>query len=125
MSDPNASDLTADNRKIWQANPPTFVVFVSDPRAVDNSYRRYLMNQLRRECGFGGVIAMGEVSEPVCEVPVELNRVGMILLGGLTPVAAVQEAGIEVENYAMSAMIDYQELVSFAEVFKRFTAPVS
>jgi ubiquinone/menaquinone biosynthesis C-methylase UbiE len=25
MSDANASDLTADNRKIWQANPPTFV----------------------------------------------------------------------------------------------------
>jgi hypothetical protein len=77
-----------------------------------------------RECGFGGVIAMGEISEPVCEVPVELNRVGMILLGGLTPVAAVQEAGIEVDNYAMSTMMDYQKLVSFAEVFKRFTAPV-
>jgi ubiquinone/menaquinone biosynthesis C-methylase UbiE len=25
MPDPNASDLTADNRRIWQANPPTFV----------------------------------------------------------------------------------------------------
>jgi len=34
--------------------PPTFVVFVSDPRAVDNAYRRYLANQLRREYGFVG-----------------------------------------------------------------------
>jgi len=34
--------------------PPTFVVFVSDPRAVDNAYRRYLANQLRREYGFAG-----------------------------------------------------------------------
>jgi len=35
--------------------PPTFVVFVSDPEAVDHAYRRYLANQLRREYGFAGV----------------------------------------------------------------------
>lgn len=34
--------------------PPTFVVFVSDVRAVDEAYRRYLANQLRREYGFVG-----------------------------------------------------------------------
>ncbi len=34
--------------------PPTFVIFVSDPRAVDTTYRRYLVNQLRREYGFIG-----------------------------------------------------------------------
>jgi len=78
--------------------------------------------QRLRECGFGGLIAMGEISEPVCEVPVGLDRVGLVLLGGLTPVAAVQEAGIETENRAMSAVMDYRELVSFHEVLKRFTA---
>jgi GTP-binding protein len=35
--------------------PPSFVVFVSDPEAVDHAYRRYLANQLRREYGFAGV----------------------------------------------------------------------
>ena len=30
----------------------------------------------------------GEVSKSVCEVPVESNEVGMILMGGLNPVAA-------------------------------------
>jgi len=74
------------------------------------------------ECGFGTVLAMGQSSEPVCEVPVELGRVGMVLLGGLTPVAVAQEAGLEVENRAMSTMMDYQELVSFAEVFGKFSA---
>jgi GTP-binding protein len=34
--------------------PPTFVVFASDLRAVDTTYRRYLANQLRSEYGFGG-----------------------------------------------------------------------
>ncbi len=74
-----------------------------------------------RECGFNGVIALGDISEPVCQVPVGLDRVGLVLLGGLTPVAAVQEAGIETENRAMSTMMDYQELVSFQGVFERFT----
>jgi len=35
--------------------PPTFVVFVTDPEAVDHAYRRYLANQLRQEYGFAGV----------------------------------------------------------------------
>ncbi|MCK5597682.1 MAG: hypothetical protein KAJ04_09560, partial [Candidatus Eisenbacteria sp.] len=34
--------------------PPTFVVFTNDIRAVDDTYRRYLANQLRREYGFAG-----------------------------------------------------------------------
>jgi repressor of nif and glnA expression len=44
---------------------------------------------------------------------VELNRVGMILIGGLNPVAAVVESGIEVENRAMSTVMDYQEMIRF------------
>ena len=40
----------------------------------------------------------------------------MVLLGGLTPIAAVVEAGIEVENHAMSTLLDYQDLVKFQEI---------
>ncbi|GAI02211.1 unnamed protein product, partial [marine sediment metagenome] len=52
-------------------------------------------------------------SEAVCGISVGLNRVGVVLLGGLTPVAAVEEAGIEVENHAMSTLLEYQDLVKF------------
>ena len=34
--------------------PPTFVLFVSDPRSVPVPYRRYLVNQLREAFGFAG-----------------------------------------------------------------------
>lgn len=37
------------------------------------------------EADLGGVLTMGEVSKSVCEVPVDLNKVGMILVGGLNP----------------------------------------
>lgn len=63
--------------------------------------------------GLGGVIVMGKPSEAVCGITVGLNRIGMVLIGGLTPVAAVAEAGIEIENRAMSTLLDYQDLVKF------------
>jgi repressor of nif and glnA expression len=66
-----------------------------------------------KEANLGGVLMMGEVSKSVCEVPVELNKVGMILTGGLNPVAAVVESGIEVDNHAMSTVMEYRELIRF------------
>ena len=69
-----------------------------------------------QEAGLGGLLVMGNTSEPVCEIPVELNRIGMILLGGLNPVAAAEEAGIEAENHAMSTVMEYRDLIKFEEL---------
>jgi len=69
-----------------------------------------------KEVGFGGLIVVGNTSEPVCEIPVELNRIGMVLLGGLNPIAAAEEAGIEADNHAMSTVMEYQSLINFSEV---------
>lgn len=69
-----------------------------------------------KEAGLGGILLMGNVSEPVCEITVELNRAGVILIGGLNPVAAARESGIESENHAMSVLVDYQTLVKVSEV---------
>jgi repressor of nif and glnA expression len=68
------------------------------------------------EAGLGGLLLMGHTSEAVAEIPVELNKIGMILIGGLNPVAAAEEAGIEAENYAMSTIIEYRNLIKFEEV---------
>jgi len=69
-----------------------------------------------KDAGIGGVYVLGNTSEPVCQVAVGPNRVGMVLLGGLNPVAAAVEAGIEVENISESGMIDFRELRSFREL---------
>lgn len=69
--------------------------------------------QKLRKVGIDGLVTMGEISESICEVPVGLNKVGMILQSGLNPVAAAAEAGIEVVNYAMSGVIDFGKLISF------------
>jgi len=69
-----------------------------------------------KEAGIGGIYAIGNTSQPLCQVPVALNRVGIIQLGGLNPVAAAVEADIEIENLAESGMIDFKELKSFGEL---------
>ena len=62
---------------------------------------------------FGGVGALGNTSDPMCQIAVGLNRVGMVLLGGLNPVAAAVESGVEIENIAESGLIEFQQLKSF------------
>jgi HTH-type transcriptional regulator, global nitrogen regulator NrpRI len=69
-----------------------------------------------KQADLDGLIMMGEVSKPVCGVPVEVNKVGMILIGGLNPVAAAVESGIGVENRAMSAIMEYKDLIKFREL---------
>ena len=65
---------------------------------------------LLKETGIGGIYALGNISEPLCQIPVALNRIGIVQLGGLNPVAAAVEAGIEIENIAESGLIDFQQL---------------
>jgi repressor of nif and glnA expression len=71
---------------------------------------------LLREAGITGVYVLGNTSEPVCQINVGLNRVGMVLLGGLNPVAAAVEAGIDVESIAESGLIDFQQLTNFRKL---------
>ncbi|MFO8010589.1 MAG: NrpR regulatory domain-containing protein [Dehalococcoidia bacterium] len=71
-----------------------------------------------QQAGLGGLFMMGNTSEPVCEITVDLNKIGMILIGGMNPVAAAEEAGIEAHNKAMSAVIDYQSMTAFEELQK-------
>jgi repressor of nif and glnA expression len=66
-----------------------------------------------RESNIGGVVIMGYTSQPVCQIPVGLNKVGVILYGGLNAVAAAEESGIEAENIANSGTIDFQRLHSY------------
>ena len=66
-----------------------------------------------REAGINGVYVLGNTSEPVCQIGVGLNRVGLVLLGGLNPTAAAFEAGIDIQNIGESGLIEFQQLVNF------------
>jgi repressor of nif and glnA expression len=65
-----------------------------------------------KEAGIHGVYALGNASEPLCQINVGLNRIGVVQLGGLNPLAAAAEAGFEIESTAESGLIDYEQLSS-------------
>ncbi len=70
------------------------------------------------DIGIGGILLIGNPNQPLLEMPVGVDKAGMIIVGGLNPVAALEEAGIPTESHAMSTMYEYSELKSFKDVVK-------
>ena len=66
--------------------------------------------------GLRGLAAVGRPGQPRLEIQVPLDRVGVILYAGLNPGAAVEDAGIETDNKAMTDLVDFGELVSFRKL---------
>ena len=66
--------------------------------------------------GINGALSIGTVGNPICQTEVDINKVGMILLGGLNPVAAAYEEGFDVDNKAMSTVMEYEDLRSIEEI---------
>ncbi|MBN1188618.1 MAG: DUF128 domain-containing protein [Dehalococcoidales bacterium] len=69
-------------------------------------------------CEMDGILQIGEVSQAVCEINVDMNKIGIVLVGGMNPVAAAAEVGIESENHSMSTVIEYGRLIDYREVIK-------
>jgi HTH-type transcriptional regulator, global nitrogen regulator NrpRI len=67
---------------------------------------------LLKEAGISGVYLLGNTSEPVCQISVGLNRVGLVMLGGLNIIATAVEAGLEVDNISESGLVEYSDLQS-------------
>jgi len=68
--------------------------------------------------GIGGILLIGEPNRPLLEVPVGIDKVGMAIVGGLNPVAAIEESGIPTDSKAMSTLHEYSGLTSFQSVLR-------
>ncbi|MCX5813151.1 MAG: NrpR regulatory domain-containing protein [Proteobacteria bacterium] len=71
-----------------------------------------LSNKMIRK-GIGGKIIFGKPNQPLLDIPVGADKVGMIAVGGLNPIAAAEESGIHTESMAMSTLYEYSKLLSF------------
>jgi repressor of nif and glnA expression len=72
--------------------------------------------------GLGGFMRIGRASQPLLEIPVSEGRVGAIVIGGLNPVAILEETGVRVDSRAMAEMIDYSRLFHYQELEDRVHA---
>jgi len=66
-----------------------------------------------KEKGISGVLHIGEPNRPVFEVPVGLDKVGVVIVGGLNPLALIEESGISTDSKAMSTLFEFSDLSPF------------
>ena len=69
-----------------------------------------------KEKGIGGVLLIGNPNQPLLEMPVGIDMAGMVIVGGLNPIAALEEAGISTESKAMSTLYSFTDLTKFKEI---------
>ncbi len=77
------------------------------------------ISKLSEKCGLGGTFAMGSPNQPLLDIPVSQGRVGMIVCGGLNPVAAIVEDSISVTSAAMCTLAPYESLIDYRELFQK------
>jgi repressor of nif and glnA expression len=66
--------------------------------------------------GIGGILLVGSPNKPILEVPVGMDKVGVVIVGGLNPIGAIEESGIPTESKAMSTLYSYLKLKVFNEL---------
>lgn len=113
--DPSEQYIRAKMTSVGDAARTGSGMILANFREIPAAARSIVEEKIKRlkEAGITGAYVLGNTSEPVCQIGVGLNRVGLVLLGGLNPVTAAVEAGLDVENTAESGLIEYGDLVSF------------
>ncbi|MFC1715044.1 DUF128 domain-containing protein [Candidatus Poribacteria bacterium] len=64
------------------------------------------------QIGFSGTVVVGEPNQPTLQIPVNSGYVGLVILAGLNPLAAVEEMGIDTQNTSLCMMMDFRKLTS-------------
>jgi len=60
--------------------------------------------------GLNGVLKVGGPGESLYGLPVDVNRVGIVIVGGINPMTAVEESGIATETKTVETTIDIAEM---------------
>lgn len=74
------------------------------------------------EVGLGGFLLIGWPGQPLLEIPVAEGRTGIVVIGGLNPVAILEESGIKLQSRAMAGMVQYGKLFHYKEMRQRIKA---
>jgi len=78
--------------------------------------RAMQLRENMKDKGIGGILMTGNPNQPLLEMPVSMDKAGMIIVGGLNPIAALEEAGIPTVSKAMSTLYKFSELIKFSEL---------
>ncbi len=91
-------------------------------REVPADSREHVLELGRRmdQVGLGGVFMIGWPGRPLLEIPVSEGRLGLVVVGGLNPVAILEEQGLRVHRTgALAGLIAYARLFPYEELEAR------
>ena len=71
------------------------------------------------EVGLGGLLEVGYSGRDLFDIPVSEGRLGAVVIGGLNPVAILEENGIKVFSRALSALLEFKQLFPYTEIPER------
>ncbi len=66
--------------------------------------------------GIKGILMIGSPNKPLLEIDVGIDKAGIVIVGGLNPIAAIHEANINTDSKAMSTLYEYSKLSKFQEI---------
>jgi repressor of nif and glnA expression len=65
------------------------------------------------QIGLGSIMMIGKPNQPLLDFPVQEGRTGIVVIGGLNPAAALEEAGIATSNVALCTLYEYNRLIHY------------
>jgi len=75
--------------------------------------------------GLGKFMMVGWPSQPLLDIPVSEGRIGAIIVGGLNPLAILEESKLHLSSRAMSGVVEYDTLFPYSELEERVKAASS
>lgn len=81
-----------------------------------------LLSRQLDDIGLGAIMEMGLPGQPLLSTPVSTGRFGAIVVGGLNPVAVLEETGHRVVCKALSGLMEYNRLHHYEELPRRLKA---
>lgn len=70
--------------------------------------------------GLGGVLAVGRPNKPLLNIPVAEGRTGIVVTGGLNPIATLREVGAQVSIKSLMGLEDFKSFLPFHTIRNRF-----
>jgi hypothetical protein len=86
-------------------------------REVPGESRLRLINigQRLTDIGLGAIMEIGLPGQPLLDIPVSFSRVGVIVAGGLNPIAILEEREHRIFSRALSGLLEYDRLFHYEE----------
>ncbi len=69
-----------------------------------------------KKIGLGSFVVVGSPDQSLLGIPVSEGRIGVITIGGLNPIAVLEEKGYRVYSRALSGLMEYQSMYRYTEL---------